>query len=132
MRAASAMAGMPQDVVIAETLLVPAATSPKKIFPTLAMLRAEIEAVDARLIAMLAERIALARAAGEVKSQDSQPVVDPAREAAVVTRAVALARSAGLAEEDTRALYWRIMAMSRRAQHALPSPRGRAPDSPSR
>lgn len=85
---------------------------------SLATLRAEIEAVDARLIATLAERIVLARAAGEAKALAHHPVVDPAREAAVVTRAVALARAAGLAEDDVRALYWRIMAMSRRVQLA--------------
>lgn len=85
---------------------------------SLADLRAQIEAVDARLIATLAERVVLARAAGHAKVLAHHPVVDPAREAAVVTRAVVLARAAGLVEDDVRALYWRIMAMSRRVQLA--------------
>jgi chorismate mutase len=83
---------------------------------SLAGLRTAIEEVDAKLIATLAERIALARAVGEVKARGGQPVIDPTREAAVVARAVALARSAGLAGDEIRALYWRILAMARRAQ----------------
>lgn len=78
--------------------------------------RAAIEAVDEQLIAAIAQRVALAREAGRVKSASGQPVIDPAREAAVVTRASVLAREAGLPEDEIRALYWRLMAMSRRAQ----------------
>lgn len=78
--------------------------------------RAQIEAVDERLIAVIAERVALAREAGRAKQAAGQPVVDPAREAAVVSRASALARAAGLPDDEVRALYWRLMAMSRNVQ----------------
>ena len=84
--------------------------------PTIASLREEIETVDERLIAAIAERMALARAVGRVKVAAGQPVVDPAREAAVVMRASALARMAGLPEDEIRALYWKLMAISRRVQ----------------
>jgi len=47
-----------------------------------------------------------------------QPVTDPAREAAVVTRASVLARTAGLPEDEIRALYWKLLAISRKAQLA--------------
>jgi len=83
---------------------------------TLADLRGEIERVDALIIGAIAERMALSRAAGRVKVASAQPVTDPAREAAVVARASVLARAAGLPEDEIRALYWRIMAISRRAQ----------------
>ena len=83
---------------------------------SLAAIREEIEMVDARLIAAIAERVALARAAGFAKAAAGEPVVDPAREAAVVARASALARAAGLPEDEIRGLYWRLLAMSRRAQ----------------
>jgi chorismate mutase len=78
--------------------------------------RAQIELVDERLISVLAERVALAREAGRAKQAAGQPVIDPAREAAVVTRVSALARAAGLPDDDVRALYWRLMAMTRRVQ----------------
>lgn len=79
-------------------------------------LRAEIERTDATLIAALAERMALVRAVGQVKQAQGRAVTDPAREAAVVSRAAALAREAGLPEDEVRAIYWRILAMSRRVQ----------------
>lgn len=82
----------------------------------LQVLRAEIERTDAALIATLAERMALAQRVGQVKQAHGRPVTDPAREAAVVSRAAALAREAGLPEDEVRAIYWRILAMSRRVQ----------------
>jgi chorismate mutase len=78
--------------------------------------RAEIEIIDAAVIDLLAKRMRLAREVGSVKRAEGLPLVDPAREAAVVARASALARDAGLAEEEVRALYWRVMAMARRVQ----------------
>jgi chorismate mutase len=79
-------------------------------------LRAQVEAVDDRLISLIAERLRLARAIGAMKRAAGQPVTDPAREAAVVARAAGLARDADIPEEEIRALYWRLLAMSRRVQ----------------
>ncbi len=79
-------------------------------------IRADIERVDQTIIRAIAERMELARAVGRVKALTGQPVTDPAREAAVVARAAALARDAGLPEDEIRALYWRLIAFSRRAQ----------------
>ncbi len=84
--------------------------------PTIESLRSEIEAVDARLVATIADRVRLAKAIGCAKAQSGQPVIDPAREAAVVTRASVLARQNGLPEDEIRALYWRLLALARRAQ----------------
>jgi len=83
---------------------------------TLAELRCAIERIDETLIAAIAERMKLAREVGRVKAETGQPVTDPAREAAVVARAAQLARNAALPEDDIRELYWRLIAMSRRAQ----------------
>ncbi len=82
----------------------------------LGALRAEIESVDEALIGALARRMTLAREIRAVKQRAGQPVLDPAREAAVVSRASARARAAGLPEDDVRALYWQIMALARRVQ----------------
>ena len=92
--------------------------------PSLGELRAAIEDVDTRLIATIGERLALARAVGQLKVADGEPVLDPAREAAVVARVSSLARSAGMPEDDIRALYWRVLSMSRRVQHAATSSDG--------
>lgn len=78
--------------------------------------RAEIERVDRALIALIAERVDLARQVGMAKRALGAPILDPAREAAVVRRAGALARDAGLADEDVRYLFWHLIGLSRRAQ----------------
>ena len=53
---------------------------------------------------------------GEVKRELGLPVLDPAREAAVVRRAGSLAREAGLPDEDVRYLFWHLVGLCRRAQ----------------
>ncbi len=82
----------------------------------LAALRQEIESVDARIVQLIAERTALAHRIGEVKRAAGQPMLDPAREAAVVRRAGLLARDAGVAQEDVREIFWHLIGLSRRAQ----------------
>ena len=85
---------------------------------TLEELRREIQRVDADIIALLGERMSIVRAIGEVKRSQGIAVVDPAREAAVVAYVAQLARDAGLPEDAVRELFWRIMALSRKEQHA--------------
>lgn len=82
----------------------------------LGRIRAEIEAIDATLVATVARRVALARRVGALKRVAALPTLDPPREAAVVRRAGALAREAGLDDEDIRYVFWQIIGMSRRAQ----------------
>ena len=82
----------------------------------LQQLRQEIDAVDDEILSALVRRVSLARSIGEMKQRTGQPVLDPAREAAVVTRAAARAREAGLPEPEMRALYWQLMALARRVQ----------------
>jgi prephenate dehydrogenase len=87
-------------------------TSPLK----LNELRSRIEQLDRDLIDLIAERADLARRVGELKDELHLPVLDPAREAAVVRRAGALAREAGLPDEDVRYLFWHVVGLCRRAQ----------------
>lgn len=79
-------------------------------------LRTAIGEVDSAIVALIAERTALARAIGQVKAEEGRPVTDPAREAAVVANAARLAREAGLPEEEVRTLFWQLVALARRAQ----------------
>ena len=82
----------------------------------LGRIRDRIEQLDQQLIGVLAQRIELARRVGELKRRASLPTLDPPREAAVVRRAGALAREAGVDDEDIRYVFWQIIGMSRRAQ----------------
>lgn len=92
-------------------------------------LRHEIARVDDQLVALLAERQALARRVGTVKRVLGLPIADPAREAAVVRRAAEQARVAGLPEEPTRELFRRMMAMAR-GEQAQSHPRHAAAATP--
>jgi chorismate mutase len=89
-------------------------TTPDEGVPAaLVALRRELEQLDGQLIRLLAERERLAREIGAA----GIPTLDPAREAAVVRRAAALAREHGLDEEVVRAVFWKLIASARRAQH---------------
>jgi chorismate mutase len=82
----------------------------------LARIREEIVRVDRAIVELIAERVALARQVGPVKRALGMPTLDPPREAAVVRRASALAREAGLAEEDVRYVFWHLVGLCRRVQ----------------
>ena len=85
--------------------------------PELGRLREEIEQIDRRLIEVIAERVRLAREVGKEKRAAGLPTLDPGREAAVVRRAVTLARDAGLeCDDEVRQIFWQLIGLSRRAQ----------------
>jgi chorismate mutase len=98
----------------------------------LAALRDRIEAIDAQLVALVAERQRIAARVGEVKRAGGQPVLDPAREAAVLRRVTGIAREHAVDEDDARELWRKLLAMARRVQaagegtEAAPSPATRA------
>lgn len=82
----------------------------------LARCRAEIEEIDNRLVALLAQRLALGKRTGELKAAAGLPILDPTREAAVIRRVTTEARDAGLPTEPVREIFWQIVGMSRRVQ----------------
>jgi chorismate mutase/prephenate dehydrogenase len=79
-------------------------------------LRRRILELDEALVELVRERKALVLEIGQTKSEMGLPVLDPAREAAVVRRAAALAREKGVDEELVRDVIWRIMASAREEQ----------------
>jgi chorismate mutase len=85
--------------------------------------RAEIEALDEALLALIAERCRLACRAGAWKRDRGWPITDPAQEARVVRRAAERARALALDEEGVRLLFWGVIGLSRRVQEIGP-PRG--------
>jgi chorismate mutase/prephenate dehydratase len=84
--------------------------------PGLAALRGRIERADDALLALLVRRARLARQVGVAKQRAGLPVLDPAREAAVVRRAAARARKLGLPAEEVRRLFWQVIALCRAEQ----------------
>ena len=82
----------------------------------LARLRGAVEEVDARIVALVAERVRLAGGIGAAKRKLGRPTLDPRREAAVVRRGGELAREHGLDDEAVRTLFWQLLALARRAQ----------------
>ena len=82
----------------------------------LADCRSHIEEIDLKLIALLAERLALGQRTRVLKHAAGLPILDPQREAQVIRRAVAAARERGLPIEPVRQIFWHIVGLSRRAQ----------------
>jgi chorismate mutase len=80
-------------------------------------IRAEIEEIDQELLRLLARRHALGRAAGASKRAAGLPVMDPEREADVVARAAAGARTLRISEEEIRKIFWGVVHLCRSAQH---------------
>ncbi len=94
-------------------------TAPEDLSDSLAALaqcRSEIEELDRRLVALLAERVALGRKTAVLKRAAGLPILDPQREAEVIRRAVATAREHDLPVEAVREMFWQVVGLSRRAQ----------------
>ena len=84
----------------------------------LAECRSEIEDLDRRLVALLAERVALGKRTATLKKAAGLPILDPQREAEVIRRAVGTAREHDLPVEAVRQVFWHVVGLSRRAQEA--------------
>ena len=82
----------------------------------LARVRSEIRRVDRRLVALLAERVRLAREAGRLKRAAGLPIRDPAQERVVLARLRRAAERTGLDLVELRAVMHRVVRLSRRAQ----------------
>ena len=88
----------------------------------LGQIRRDIEAIDRKLVELLAERLELGRRTGEIKREAGRPILDAAREAEVIRRAVTAARGLGVPQEATREIFWHIVGMSRREQEGGDAP----------
>ena len=81
----------------------------------LAEIRSAIDAIDAKLLELLAERARLGVEAGAAKAELGRPVRDPSREEALLERIVAHG-AAPLSAEDLRSIWEALMAATRRAE----------------
>jgi chorismate mutase len=84
---------------------------------SLSTLRDDIAQIDRELVGLIAERVRLAREVGRHKRAIAQPLLDPAREAAVVRHAAELAAGHDLPDEPVRAIFWQLIGLCRTAQH---------------
>jgi prephenate dehydrogenase len=82
----------------------------------LTRLRRELQRIDREIVDLIARRVQVARAAGAVKRSAGLPLVDLAREAAVVRQAATLASERGLDEESVRHVFWSLIELARGAQ----------------
>lgn len=83
---------------------------------TVHRLRAQIAALDEKIVQCMAERVELAGRIGVLKRDVGVGVLDPGREAAVIRHAVAVAREHGLPIEPVREIFWTLMELCRTAQ----------------
>jgi chorismate mutase/prephenate dehydratase len=82
----------------------------------LVRLRRQIEGTDDALLALISQRMRLAREIGDHKHRAGMPVLDPAREAKVVRRIALQARELGMPGEEVRSIFWSIIALCRSEQ----------------
>jgi chorismate mutase len=80
----------------------------------LAWVRDRIDELDDALVAMIRDRLALARAAADTKRATGRPQRDPRREAEVVRRAADRARELGVDDDSIRAVFRRLIDLSHR------------------
>ncbi len=84
----------------------------------LELLRQQIDAIDAQLVPLFLERMAVTQRVGEYKKERDIPVLDSSRERQVLAAKTALAPDPAQ-KADVAALYESIMAISRRQQRKL-------------
>ena len=78
-------------------------------------LRAEIDAVDREIVALLNRRAKLGLEAGRAKSRNGMPIADSDREREVLVR-VAMANDGPLPQDALLALYRKLMETIRRLE----------------
>src|SRR5262249_50681111 len=86
--------------------------------PDLAALRDAIEALDRKLLELLAERMQLAEAVAGAKLAAASPFRDPPREDQVLQRVRRIAGESGLGPHETERLHRVILEMSVARQQA--------------
>ncbi|MDR1686200.1 MAG: prephenate dehydratase [Desulfovibrio sp.] len=80
--------------------------------------RADINATDTQLLALLNKRAALSIEAGKIKARDDAPIFRPGREEAILER-LAAANKGPLPNDHLRAVYREVLSSSRALQRSL-------------
>jgi len=82
-------------------------------------LRKKIDAVDADIVGLIAERIRLAGQIGEVKREQGQPIEDVPREKRILEHIRALAEAEGIKPADIENIYHQIFTAAKSIQGAI-------------
>jgi prephenate dehydrogenase len=98
-----------------ERMAIPALESGE---PELRETREHIDQLDRELVELLSRRAELARRAGQTKAKAGQPVLDAAREEALLASRRAWASERGLDAESVEAVFRAILRFSRRTQRS--------------
>lgn len=80
-------------------------------------LRSRIDALDHELMRLLADRIEVARAIGELKQKAELPVLDAGRERLVLDKVRRLATNNGIDPSDAERVYERVIEACKAVQH---------------
>jgi chorismate mutase / prephenate dehydratase len=86
--------------------------------PGLAQFRAEIDALDRKLVALMNERAEIARQIGHLKQSSGQQAYDPAREEMVLERAAA-SNAGPLSNESVKSVFRELISGSRAIEQHL-------------
>ncbi|MDD4860133.1 MAG: prephenate dehydratase [Dehalococcoidales bacterium] len=81
-------------------------------------LRKKIDEIDARIVALIGERIRLAESIGREKNAQGKLIVDAGRERLVLDHIRSLARGQNLNADDFETIYKQVIAASKRVQGA--------------
>lgn len=79
----------------------------------LAKLRARIDAVDAKIVDLIAERDSIVEEARRLKAKDGIPLYDAAREEVILEDRAAWANARGMGEDAMKDVFRAILALSR-------------------
>ena len=85
---------------------------------TLEELRAQIDDIDAQMVALFEQRMNVTRQVGEYKKEHGMPVLDRGREAEVLAKKESMLKNPYL-KTEVKDFFSSIMAISRRQQRAL-------------
>ena len=79
-------------------------------------LRKEIDATDTKIIDLLKKRKDLTKEIGEIKRQSGKPIIDEAREHALIEKLIKISKEKGLDEDFGSSVYKIIIENSREEQ----------------
>lgn len=92
---------------------------PQHFMETLSGHRAELDALDAQLVALLAKRFAVTTKVGELKAAYEASPLDAAREHAQLERLADLARENALSVNVTRTIFETLFALVRESHRNI-------------
>jgi chorismate mutase/prephenate dehydratase len=82
-------------------------------------LRKEIDAVDAEIVGLIAERLRIAEEIGREKRKDGKLIVDGDREQTVMRNIKRVATAKGVSVHHIEAIYEQIIKASRRTEELI-------------